>query len=215
MMSGLINDALELTFRGNCELTFAYNGMQGLKLVEEQQPDLVILDILMPEMDGYQFLRSLRSLGDMTPVIVLTALSNEEDEITGFLSGCDDYIIKPFTPLVLYHRVQAHLRRIEMGQGPTICYSDVRMDLRRRVVYRGALKLDLTPKEFQVLECFLRYPERVLKRDFLLHQVWGEHAESNVVDVYIGYLRMKMEAHHQSRLIQTVRGVGYILHEER
>jgi DNA-binding response OmpR family regulator len=186
LVSGLIEDALKLTFRGACDLTFAYNGKQGLEQIEELRPDVVILDLLMPEMNGYELLRALRKSGDGTPVIVLTALDQEEDEVRGFDSGCDDYIIKPFTPRVLYHRMQVHLRRREGNQGSILRYADVEMDVRRRKVHRGERELELTPREFAVLECFLRYPEQVLRRELLLRRVWEEEGESNVVDVYGG-----------------------------
>jgi two-component system, OmpR family, response regulator MprA len=206
----LIRYALTLSGR-KYKIAFAYDGVQALEEVEKLRPDLIISDVTMPRMNGYNFLQALRADGYEIPVIMLTAMARERDQIKGFALGCDDYITKPFKPSLLNCRVQAHLRKLEVHHHPVLRFADVEMDILRHTVRCGSRELQLTSREFRLLECFLRHPEEVLKRDFLLDRVWEDDAESNVVDVYIGYLRSKLEAEGAPRLIQTVRGMGYVL----
>ena len=149
------------------------------------------------------------------PVIMLTAMTREQDQMEGFACGCDDYITKPFKPTLLNYRVQVHLRKMEVQYRPLLRFADIEMDTLKYTAQRGSHELKLTTTEFRLLECFLRHPGEVLKRDFLLDRIWEDDVESNVVNVYIGYLRSKLESGGMSRLIQTVRGVGYVLQLSR
>jgi two-component system, OmpR family, response regulator MprA len=208
MISDLIGHALTLSGAGY-NLSYAYDGLQGLREIERLRPDLVILDVKMPGMNGYSFLRSLRSAGHTMPVIVLTVMGEDSDQIEGFVSGCDDYIQKPFSPVLLSWRVRARLRKMEAHR--PLRFADIEMDTSRHIVRRGSCELPLTPREFRLLECFLRHPEEALKRDFILDRVWEDDVDPNNVDVYVKYLRTKMEADGGPRLIHAVWGVGYTL----
>jgi two-component system, OmpR family, copper resistance phosphate regulon response regulator CusR len=205
----------------NYEFAFAYDGVQGWEQVLEIAPDVIISDIVMPRMDGLQLIRNLRNDPQTAhiPVIVLSVLDGDENLINGLVSGCDGYITKPVNAAVLSAQVKACLRRSEreqqIRQGRLLCIADVQMDIQSHTVFRKEQELYLTATEYQMLECFLRSPGQVIARRFLKDQIWGMESdiESNIVDVYIGYLRKKLELGGGSRLIHTVRGVGYKLEE--
>ncbi len=195
----------------------AANGRVALSEVEKRRPDLIILDWLMPEIDGITVVRRLRALSDTTPILMLTARDAIEDRVEGLKSGADDYLIKPFAPEELLARVQALLRRTSTSSAQQrLVYADLSLDPTTRETQRGERKFDLTPTEFDLLHLLLRHPRQVLPRQRILEEVWGYDfaGEDNVLEVYIGYLRKKSEANGEPRLIQTARGVGYVLREE-
>jgi two-component system response regulator MprA len=203
-----------LAFEGY-SVDVAFDGEEGLRKVRDAAPDLIILDILMPGIDGFEVCRRLRA-GDDTPILMLTARDDVADRVRGLDAGADDYLVKPFAPDELLARVRALLRRREPRErGTVLRFADLSVDLRTRQVFRGEREIQLSAKEFDLLSYFARHPRQVLTRDQLLDAVWGYHfeGESNVVDVYVGYLRQKLEAANEPRLIHTVRGVGFALRE--
>jgi two-component system response regulator MprA len=205
-----------LVYEGQSVLT-AGNGKEALAAVRAHQPDLIILDWMMPKMDGLAVVHALRAAADSTLVLMLTARDAIEDRVEGLESGADDYLAKPFAPAELVARVHALLRRVETRPGAQrIESAGVRLDPVTREAARGALSLALTPTEFDLLHYLLRHPRQVLERSQLLNAVWGYDfgGDDNVLEVYIGYLRKKLEAGNRPRLIHTVRGVGYVLREE-
>jgi len=175
-----------------------------------------VLDWMMPELDGLAMLQQLRTAGDTIPVLMLTARDAIEDRVEGLNRGADDYLVKPFAPPELLARLRALLRRAKIStvEGPLI-YADLYLNPISRETRRGERRFELTPKEFELFQMFMRHPRQVLVRDRLLEEVWGYDfgGEDNVLEVYIGYLRKKTEAAGEPRLIQTVRGVGYVLRE--
>ncbi|MDQ6883814.1 MAG: response regulator transcription factor [Candidatus Dormibacteraeota bacterium] len=197
------------------QVEVAPDGMIALARARERMPDLAILDIMMPGMDGLEVTRRLRAEGDL-PILMLTAKDGTADRVRGLDSGADDYLVKPFAYEELLARVRALLRRRAPRARRTLRYSDVLMDVGTREVRRSDQLVPTTAKEFDLLQHFLRNPGQVLRREQLLDAVWGFDfgASSNVVDVYVGYLRQKLELGGRPRLLQTVRGVGYILKEE-
>jgi two-component system, OmpR family, response regulator MprA len=196
------------------EVVQAANGREALGAVEELAPDLIVLDVLMPELDGLEVCRRLRASGDRTPVLMLTARSEVEDRVTGLDAGADDYVGKPFALDELLARVRALLRRAPGSEEP-VRFADLVLDPMSREVSRNGRDIELTRTEFALLELFLRNPRRVLSRSEILLAVWGYDfgPTSNSLDVYVGYLRRKTETGGESRLLQTVRGVGYVLRE--
>jgi len=210
-----ITDALRrgLAYQGY-RVEVAHSGVEGLDLARKRAPDVVILDILMPGMDGLEVCRRLRAGGDV-PILLLTARDAVEDRVLGLETGADDYLVKPFAFAELLARVRSLLRR-RQADAPTILrYSDLELDTATREAHRDGRPITLTTKEYELLDLFLRNPRQVLSRDQLLERVWGFNAEvdSHVLEVYVAYLRSKLEAGGGARLIQTVRGVGYILRE--
>ncbi len=204
-----------LIYEGFDVLT-ATNGREAMNQVESKTPDLLILDWLMPELDGLAVLTRLREAGDEIPVLMLTARDAVEDRVEGLNRGADDYLVKPFAPSELLARLNALLRRYKItSQQETLTYADLSLDPITRETRRGNRLFELTPKEFELLQYLLRHPRQVLVRDMILEEVWGYDfgGEDNVLEVYIGYLRKKTEAGGEPRLIQTVRGVGYVLRE--
>jgi two-component system response regulator MprA len=193
----------------------APDGQIALNRARERMPDLAILDVMMPGIDGLEVTRRLRAEGDV-PILLLTARDGTADRVKGLDSGADDYLVKPFAYEELLARVRALLRRRAPRARRTLRYADVVMDLATREVKRGEQLIPTTAKEFDLLQHFMRNPGQVLRREQLLDAVWGFNfgASSNVVDVYVGYLRQKLEQSDQPRLLQTVRGVGYILKEQ-
>lgn len=201
----------------NLTVLTATNGAEALSLVHAKQPDLIILDWMMPKMDGLTFIQKLREEDDQTMVLMLTARDAIEDRVEGLEGGVDDYLVKPFAPAELVARVHAMLRRIEAKpENQPAAYGDIILDPVTREVRRGELDLSLTVTEFNLLHLLLRHPRQVLERGQILNHVWGYDfgGDDNVLEVYIGYLRKKLEAGGRPRLIQTVRGVGYVLREE-
>ena len=202
-----------LTYKGYGVAT-ASNGAEALAEARERQPDLVILDIMMPGIDGIEVSKRLRQAGDV-PILMLTARGTVVDKVTGLDSGADDYLIKPFAFDELLARIKALLRRSQPAEGEHLRFSDLSLNTATREVTRGDKKIDLTAQEFDLLELFMRHPRQVLKRDRIYERVWGYDfgGESHVIEVYVGYLRSKLEAGSQPRLIHTVRGVGYVIRE--
>lgn len=195
----------------------AADGREALAHLQITQPDLVILDWMMPEIDGLAVLDRMRAAGDEMPVLLLTARDAIEDRVEGLDSGADDYLVKPFAPAELLARIRSLLRRAKKaGSDKSLTYADLSLEVSTRETRRGERRFELTPKEFDLLHLLLRHPRQVLTRDQILEEVWGYDfgGDDNVLEVYIGYLRKKTEAGGESRLVQTVRGVGYVLREE-
>jgi two-component system response regulator MprA len=192
----------------------AGDGRGALDKAAAQAPDIVVLDVMLPDIDGIEVCRRLRAGSDV-PILMLTALDGTTERVRGLDTGADDYLVKPFAQEELLARVRALLRRRPASTGQTLTYFDLTMDVGAHEAMRGDRVIDLTALEFQLLEHFLRNPRQVLTRDQLLEAVWGFDAEttSNLVDVYVGYLRSKLESAGERRLIQTVRGVGYVLRD--
>ena len=201
------------------EIELAADGREALSVLaeEEPQPDAVILDVLMPGVDGLEVCRRLRAAGNHVPVLMLTARDEVENRVAGLDAGADDYVTKPFALEELLARVRALLRRTTDGDGTgeVLTFADLEVDLGTRDVRRAGRTIELTRTEFALLELFLRNPRQVLTRSIIFERVWGYDFgfASNSLDVYIGYLRRKTEAGGEPRLIQTVRGVGYALRE--
>lgn len=203
-----------LAYEGYHVIT-ATDGHQALVQAQTQRPDVVILDWLMPGLDGIEVARRLRE-ADGTPILMLTARDAVEDRVEGLDSGADDYLVKPFAPAELLARIRALLRRSESASSEKpLVYGDLYLDPITRETRRGERQFNLSPKEFDLLSYLLRYPRQVLPRDRILQDVWGYDfgGDGNVLEVYIGYLRTKTEAGGEARLIQTVRGVGYVVRE--
>lgn len=205
-----------LAYEGYGVVTAA-TGQEALETAQRQPLDLIVLDWLMPGVQGIEVARRLRAAADQTPILMLTARDAIEDRVAGLDSGADDYLVKPFAPAELLARVRALLRRTEpSGREKALGYADLSLDPVTRETRRAARAFALTPTEFELLHYLLRHPRQVLTRDRLLQSVWGYDFEGNgnILEVYIGYLRTKTEAGGEPRLIQTVRGVGYVLREE-
>jgi two-component system response regulator MprA len=200
------------------EIELAADGLEALQLLEtngEAQPDAVILDVLMPSVDGLEVCRRLRRSGNRVPVLMLTARDEIENRVAGLDAGADDYVTKPFALEELVARVRALLRRTTAGDDELLRFADLELDPGTREVRRGGDPIELTRTEFALLELFMTNPRQVLTRSIIFERVWGYDFgfASNSLDVYIGYLRRKSEAGGKPRLIQTVRGVGYALRE--
>ncbi|WP_188127502.1 response regulator transcription factor [Actinoplanes lobatus] len=216
-----VRDSLARTLRfEGYQVDIAGDGRAALDAVRDREPDALILDVSMPRMDGLEACRRLRADGVVLPVLMLTARDSIGDRVAGLDAGADDYLVKPFALQELLARVRALLRRSALiGPAPTgalLTFADVRMDQGTREVWRADRALRLTRTEFGILEVFLRHPRQVLTRAALFEQVWGyDFGEgSNSLHVYLGYLRRKLEADGGSRLLHTVRGVGFVLREE-
>ena len=221
--------ARTLRFEGH-QVDIAADGVEALEAVRAAEPDAMILDVGMPELDGLETCRQLRADGVLLPVLMLTARDSVGDRVAGLDAGADDYLVKPFALQELLARLRALLRRslIATPPGPAqqpagdvppeglLTFADIRLDPRTREVWRGDRPVRLTRTEFSILEVFLRHPRQVLTRAVLFEQVWGfDFGEtSNSVHVYLGYLRRKLEADGEPRLLHTVRGVGFVLRED-
>ncbi|MGI9860281.1 response regulator transcription factor [Moorella naiadis] len=204
-----------LTYEGY-EVEVATNGTQALALAAGK-PDLIILDIMLPVMDGLAVCRQIRASSDI-PILMLTARDDTADRVLGLDTGADDYLVKPFALEELLARIRALLRRHPReNEAEVLQYGDLTLNTATREGFRGQRSFTLTAKEYELLLYFLQNPQRVLTRDELMARIWGFDfsGESNVLEVYIGYLRSKLEAGGEPRLIQTVRGVGYALKEQR
>lgn len=196
------------------ETVVAYDGVTGLSKFRELNPDLVVLDLMLPVLDGLEVARRIRKTSN-TPIIILTAKDSVDDKVVGLDSGADDYLVKPFSIEELLARVRAHLRRVNPAVTGEVRVADLVMNLEGREAFRDGRRIDLSAKEFELLELFARNPGKVFNRFEIEEKVWPEYTGgSNVVDVYVGYLRRKLEASGERRLIHTVRGVGYVLREE-
>lgn len=204
-----------LAFEGYDVLT-ASNGAEGLQKMLEVEPDVVVLDVMMPKVDGFEVCRRLREGGSTVPILMLTAKDEIEQRVKGLDLGADDYLVKPFALEELLARVRALLRRkTETNESSSnrLTFEDVILDYDAREVHRAGQRLDLTAKEFELLYLFMQNPKRVLSRDLIMDKIWGfdYSGESNVLEVYIAMLRQKTEEHGGKRIIQTIRGAGYIL----
>lgn len=191
------------------------DGETGLAAARDRPPDVVILDLMLPGISGLEVCRRLRAASDV-PILILTAKDAVPDRVAGLDAGADDYLVKPFAFDELLARLRAILRRRQpVAQQEVLSLGDLTMNLATREVYRGRRRIELTAKEFDVLELFLRNPRQVLTRDLLYERIWGYDfsGESNIIEVYIRYLRTKLEAGGEPRLLHTVRGVGYVLRE--
>jgi DNA-binding response OmpR family regulator len=193
----------------------AATGADGLAIARDHAPDLVILDVMLPGIDGFEVLRRLRSADENLPVLMLTARDGPTDQVMGLESGADDYVVKPFTFSILTARVKALLRRHETERPEVMRFDGLSLDIGTRRARRGARDIDLTSTEFEVLRHLLMHRRRVLSKHFLMDRVWGYDVESssNLLEVYIMQLRKKLEADGEPRLIHTFRGAGYVLRE--
>lgn len=205
---------LELTQEGY-DVTIAEDGIAGLTAAREHQLDLIILDWMLPGLPGVEVCRRLRTTGDKTPIILVTAKDDVRDRVSGLDAGADDYVVKPFSIEELLARVRAQLRRTGEELSDAIQFCDLSLNEKTREITRGDRPVELTAKEFDLLSYLMRHPRQVLTRDRILEEVWGYDfmGDSNIIEVYIRYLRLKLEEHQEKRLIQTVRGVGYVLRE--
>jgi len=198
------------------DVDLAADGAEALKSLTQASPDAMILDLQLPDIDGLEVCRRLRSLGDRTPVLMLTARDAINDRVEGLDAGADDYLVKPFNLAELFARLRALLRRrAPIQDSEVLRFEDLALDLSSREAKRGDRVIDLTKIEFDLLEMFLLHPRQVLTRELILDQVWGYDFDSgtNSLAVYVGYLRRKTEEGGEPRLLQTVRGVGYVLKE--
>lgn len=207
-----------LAFEGY-EVAIANNGLEGLKLMLMSDPDLLILDVMMPQVDGWEVCRRVREGGSSVPILMLTAKDDIQDRVKGLDLGADDYLVKPFALEELLARVRALLRRKSDKLEETssrLQFEDLTLDLDSREAIRSGRRVDLTAKEFDLLLLFMQNPRRVLTRDAIMEKIWGYDysGESNVLEVYIAMLRQKTEDGVEKRLIQTVRGTGYVLRTE-
>jgi DNA-binding response OmpR family regulator len=212
-VSGFIKKGLE---EEGYAVDIARDGREGLSMALDRVHDLIILDIQLPTIDGLQILRELRDQGVATPVLLLTVRATIEDKVLGLDSGADDYLPKPFAFQELVARIRALLRRRPDTEPALVKIADLTLDPARRVVLRGDKRIDLSPREFSLLDYFMRNPERVLTRTMITEHVWDYDFDSdtNVIDVYVNYLRKKIDTGRKNKLIQTVRGAGYMMKKE-
>src|SRR5436309_1917023 len=215
-VAGALREGLE---REKYEVVVAPTGEEGFFLVNAEEFDLVLLDLMLPGRDGLQVLSTLRKRGLQTPVLILTARDAIEDRVEGLDKGADDYLVKPFAFPELLARVRALLRRGRAEQGALLKLADLEMDVMGRKARRGGHSLELTAREFELLEYLLRHKEQIVSREMLARGVWKEVARAtpldNVMDVHIKRLRRKVDEPFDRKLIHTVRGVGFVLREER
>lgn len=211
-ITGLLQRAL--TYEGYAVRT-ANDGKAALAMAAEVPPDLVVLDLMLPSVDGLEVCRRLRQVGDV-PILMLTAKDAVSDRVAGFETGADDYLVKPFALEELLARVKVLLRRRQpKATSETLVYSDLSLDIGARAAWRGSRQIELSTTEYELLLMLLRRRGQVLTREVLMDRVWGYDfdGESNVLEVYISYLRKKLESGGEARLIQTVRGAGYVLRD--
>lgn len=198
------------------KVEIANDGERGLKAARDNMPDLIILDVMLPGLDGFEVARRLRSGGGQVIILMLTAKDAVPERVKGLDSGADDYMVKPFALEELLARIRALLRRNKPAEATKLQFADVVLDTSTREVARGHRRVELTTKEFDLFHFFMLHPRQVLPRGLIYDRIWGYDfgGESNILEVYIRYLRSKLEANSEPRLIQTVRGVGYALREE-
>lgn len=203
-----------LTYEGFAVETAA-GGAEGMAIARDRYPDLVILDIMMPGVDGLEVLQRLRAVDTQLPILLLTAKDAPADQVRGLSGGADDYVVKPFTFEILLARVRALLRRHDAERPPVLRFAGLALDTGTRIAQRGGRSIELTKTEYELLHQFLQYPRRVLPKEVLMERVWGYDFEgsTNVLETYVKQLRQKLEARGESRLIHTVRGAGYVLRE--
>jgi len=202
-----------LTYEGY-QVETTLDGETGLSRVHDWHPDLIILDLMLPGMDGLEVTQRLRTEGNI-PILMLTAKDTLNDRVLGLDAGADDYMTKPFELDELMARVRALLRRTQLVRAPVLTFNDLTLDTSTRIATRHGRSIALTAKEYDLLELFMRHPQQVLTREMIFDRVWGYDfgGESNVLDVYIRYLRQKLEIEGETRLLHTVRGVGYVMRE--
>ncbi len=210
-----IRQALDLVLSLNgFEVATAVDGRDAMRALSCERPDAVILDVLMPELDGLEVCRRIRAAGDRTPVLMLTARAEVSERVAGLEAGADDYLVKPFAHEELIARLRALLRRTGWDEAPDVLrFEDLEVDPTAHEARRGGRLLELTRTEFLLLELLMRHPRQVLTRATIFDRVWGYDfgPASNSLEVYVGYLRRKTEAQGEPRLLHTVRGVGYVL----
>jgi DNA-binding response OmpR family regulator len=199
--------------------TLAYDGLSGKKLALNNHYDLIITDIILPKMDGLDLCKEIRQTKPDTPIIMLTALGTTDDKVEGFDAGADDYLVKPFEMRELLVRIRALLKRNSKNTNSTgsiLKFADLEMNLHTKIVKRNNIEINLTPKEFKLLEYLIQNPERVLSRVEIAEKVWDTHFDTgtNFIDVYINYLRKKIDKDFDKKLIHTKSGMGFILKEE-
>lgn len=213
----------ELIHRGLTEqgftTTLAYDGLSGLKLAQQNEYDLIITDIILPKIDGLDLCKEIRLIEPEMPIIILTALGTTDDKVEGFDAGADDYLVKPFEMRELLARIRAILKRNSKGTsqvGNLLKYADLELNLHTKIVKRNEQEINLTPKEFKLLEFMLQNPERVLSRSEIAEKVWDTYFDTgtNFIDVYINYLRKKVDRNFDQKLIHTKSGMGFILKTE-
>jgi heavy metal response regulator len=194
----------------------AYDGEEGLYMAESNPYDLILMDLMLPKMDGLAVIKALRNKGNKTPVLCLTAKDTVEDIVSGLDSGSDDYLTKPFAFAELVARVRALLRRGVQDRGAEIRFADLRLDPVAHKVWRSNKEIELTAKEYALLEYFMRNPNQILTRTMIAEHVWDYTFDSftNIIDVYVNYLRKKVDRDYDKKLIHTVRGIGYVMKEE-
>ncbi|MEM8722835.1 MAG: response regulator transcription factor [Cyanobacteria bacterium P01_G01_bin.39] len=205
---------MELEFE-QYQVTHMADGFSGLSAAREIKPDLILLDWMLPGISGPEICRRLRQTGDKVPIILLTAKDEVSDRVTGLDAGADDYVVKPFSIEELLARVRANLRRDTDEEVDLLQFGDLTLNRSTREIFRGDRLIELTAKEFDLLEYLLSHPRQVLTRDQILERVWGYDfmGDSNIIEVYVRYLRLKLEEQKEPRIIQTVRGVGYVLRD--
>lgn len=199
----------------------AETGPQALDIVRDHLPDLIVLDIMLPGIDGIEVCRRIRAAGEDVPILMLTAKDDVQDRVAGLDAGADDYLIKPFAFEELLARVRALLRRLERHDddrlgGEVLHFEDLTLDSTTRYAHRGDRRIELTTREFDLLMMFMRHPNQVLPRELIMERVWGYDfpGESNVLEVYVKNLRRLLEAEGEPRVVQTVRGAGYVLRRD-
>ncbi len=197
------------------EVETAENGQKGLALAGGHRPDLVVLDWMLPGMDGLEVCKRLRTMGKI-PILMLTAKDSVSDRVQGLDAGADDYMVKPFNLDELLARLRALLRRTQAPKQKSYTFADLTLDTGTRRAQRGDRVIDLTAKEYELLELFMRNPRQVLTREMIYDNVWGYDfgGESNIIEVYVRYLRQKLEEGGEARLLYTVRGMGYVMRED-
>ncbi len=200
----------------NYAVDIAYDGEEGLTLAQINEYDLILLDIMLPRLDGMEVLRQIRRNGSNVPILMLTAKDSVEDIVSGLDGGSDDYLTKPFSFDELVARVRALLRRKAKEKTDLLTVGDLSLSISTHRVKRGGRKIELTAKEYALLEYFMRNPNRVLTRVFITEHVWDYHFDpsTNVIDVYVNYLRKKIDQGFEKKLIHTIRGSGYIMKDE-
>jgi len=211
-VAGFIKRGLE---EDDYQVTIIHDGVEGLKQALSGEYSLVILDVMVPKKDGLAVIKEMREAGNQVPVLMLTARGTTEDIVSGLEAGSDDYLTKPFAFAELLARVRALLRRSEQDRGAEIFFSDLRLDPVSHKVWRSGNEIDLTAKEYGLLEYLVRNPNTVLSRAMIAEHVWDYAFDSftNIIDVYVNYLRKKVDKDYSTKLIHTVRGQGYILRE--
>ncbi len=205
---------LELQYEGY-DVVVAFDGMTGLTNAREANPDIILLDWMLPQISGLEVCRRLRTSGSKVPIILLTAKDDISDRVAGLDAGADDYIVKPFSIEELLARLRAHLRRTNEEDPDELVFMDLSLNRRTREVKRGDRLIELTATEYDLMEYLISHPRQVLTREQILERVWGYDfgGDSNIIEVYVRYLRLKLESNKEKRIIQTVRGVGYVLKE--